>query len=67
VKEGQYVRSSRLVCVCVCVCVRKEIKTAEEVDSHLLLAAFLFPFLILFAQRESSFQSLVQERDPTDG
>jgi hypothetical protein len=35
------------------VCVRKEIKTAEEVDSHLLLAAFLFPFLILFAQRES--------------
>jgi hypothetical protein len=32
------------------VCVRKEIKTAEEVDSHLLLAAFLFPFLILFAQ-----------------
>jgi hypothetical protein len=49
------------------VCVRKEIKTAEEVDSHLLLAAFLFPFLILFAQRESSFQSLVQERDPADG
>ncbi len=49
-REGGPVCKEQQVGVCVCVCVRKEIKTAEEVDSHLLLAAFLFPFLILFAQ-----------------